>query len=164
MKKTAFLLMLTTCMAGGAWASEEAEDRGFYLGVTAGKHKVDVDDLSGGTAGGLVGGYRISNGFGVEVAFTASEFDVDVAPGCLLEFDTAAIYGVFRSSGPVYFKGRAGFLREELTSRDLCVGLIEGESDSGLSFGIGGGFRFGKGAFEVEYTLVEQDVDQIQPA
>lgn len=161
MLKKAGLAMLVVMCTTGVTHAEEINDSGFYLGVTAGKHKVDVDGMSGGSAGGLVGGYRIAKGLSIEAAFTASDLKPDVLPGCILEFDTAAVYGAFRSAGKVYFKGRVGVLNESLTARDTCVGLIDDESDTGLSFGIGGGVRFGKGALEIEYTLVEQDVDQI---
>ncbi|MGH8493313.1 MAG: outer membrane beta-barrel protein [Moraxellaceae bacterium] len=159
-KKAGFLMALAM-MAVGFVHAEEAVDSGFYLGVTAGKHNADVEELSGGSAGGLMGGYRIANGFALEAAFTASDFDVEDFSGCLLEFDTAAFYGAFRSPGKGYFKARVGLLHETLTARDACAGLIDEMSDTGLSLGVGAGFRFGKGALEVEYTLVEQDVNQL---
>ncbi len=161
MKRITCALLLLAFTTGAAWAGEGA-DQGFYIGLLAGKHKIDDDDVSGGAAGGLMGGYRIANGFAVEVAFTGSDLDLDkIFPDCTLELDTAAVYGAYRSSGMAYFKGRIGFLREEFTSRDSCVGLINEEGDSGMSLGVGGGLRFGKGALEIEYTVVEQDVDQI---
>jgi len=74
------------------------------------------------------------------------------------DIETYAIYGVFRTRGTLFFKGKIGYLHEDVSS---TVGGFAGTgSDSGVSLGIGGGLRIGiYGSFELEYTIIEEDVD-----
>lgn len=120
--------------------------------------------------------------------FAEASVDINVDAG----IETTAIYGVYRSSGNVYFKAKAGYLREKATFAASINALDfyvvssfaapmeftltkddEGfkdfdnqelgsmsESDSGFSGGLGLGYNLNHRFFaEVEYTLVEDDVD-----
>lgn len=172
MKKNAIALAALLTLAGGVHADEVAKS-GFYMGFTAGKHMLDDSSLgtitmTGGAAVGLTGGYNYVMPDGkmqiaVEAAFTGSDFEITPFPSgtCTIELSTTAFYAVMRGTGKYYGKVRGGRLTESLLSRDACVGLID-TSASGASYGIGGGIRFSEnGSLELEYTLVEKDVNQL---
>ncbi len=76
------------------------------------------------------------------------------------EIETYAIYGVFRTRGTLFFKGKIGYLHEDVSS--TVGGFGATGSDSGLSLGIGAGLRIGHhGSIELEYTIIEEDVDYL---
>lgn len=158
MKKIAGALLFSLTLATTAWAETEKET-GFYLGLTAGSDMIDVEGIEDASGAGMMAGWRFNKNFAVEFAGHASDADTMLA-GCTLEIDTVALYLTARSSGQVYGKGRVGALSETITPRDTCATLPE-ETESGLSAGLGGGVRFGKAAIEVEYTLVEADVNRL---
>lgn len=71
---------------------------------------------------------------------------------------TLAGYGVFRTHGPIYLKAKAGLLYENVGAS--VPGFSATGSDTGLSFGIGGGMRLQHGqSLEVEYTIIESDIN-----
>ena len=59
-----------------------------------------------------------------------------------------------------YLKGKAGILSEDIS---ISGGFVSGGgSDTGLSLGIGAGYRLSdKFDIEFEYTIVEEDIDFI---
>lgn len=71
---------------------------------------------------------------------------------------TLAGYGVFRTDGPMYFKAKAGYLFEDV---NVSIGGATGYgSDSGVTFGVGGGMRLSGGhTLEIEYTIIDSDVN-----
>src|SRR5690606_38216098 len=65
------------------------------------------------------------------------------------DVDSTAVYGTYRSAGDMYLLGKIG-----VASLDGF-----GESDTGLSFGLGAGIATGSGiAIEAEYTVLDSDV------
>lgn len=71
---------------------------------------------------------------------------------------TLAGYGVFRTHGPIYLKAKAGLLYENVGAS--VSGFSATGSDTGLSFGIGGGMRLQGGqSLEVEYTIIESNIN-----
>lgn len=133
-----------------------------YFGVKGGAMKVSddiaFDDAS--NAGILLGGDIGDSGLAVEgeITSTVSAGSHRSISGAELEIFTLAGYGVFRSSGPVYFKGKAGLLFEYLSVTGFAFPL-EGEA-AGVSLGVGGGVRLGNRAqLELEYTVIEKDID-----
>ena len=88
---------------------------------------------------------------GVQAEFTTTIGEGDFY-GYDVSIDTQAIFGAFRTAGPVYLIAKAGFLREEVE-----IGPVS-EDDTGLAAGIGVGFSVGVAQLELEYTQVEEDV------
>lgn len=158
MKRISGALLLSLCLTTPALAETET---GFYLGLTAGSDQIDVEGVDDASGGGLLAGWRFNKNLALEFAGHASEANVDdILLGCTFEIDTAALYFAGRSSGQFYAKGRIGALKETITPRDACAFTPE-VTESGLSAGVGGGIRLGKAAFELEYTMVEADVNRL---
>lgn len=158
MKKIACVLFLSFGLSTSALAETES---GFYIGLTAGSDQIDVDGVDDASGGGLMAGWRFNKNIAMEFSGHASDADADeILPGCVLEIDTAALYFAARSSGQLYAKGRVGVLSETVTPRDTCS-FVQDEDESGLSAGFGGGVHLGKAALELEYTVVEADVNRL---
>lgn len=137
-----------------------AEERdGLYGGIGLGIMTVDYSGADNLTNGSLQLGYHFSDGWATEFQYTDSlsdgEFTVNggyYSHTMNLSIQTAALYGVYRSPGKVYFKGRAGLLHEK----------VGGANDTGLSLGAGVGFKIAdSAAIELEATLIEQDVNYL---
>ncbi|VAW82826.1 hypothetical protein MNBD_GAMMA14-824 [hydrothermal vent metagenome] len=158
--KTAGLIP-ALCLVSGAVMAE-----GAYVGARVGIMDADVSGLDSATNMGVLLGYTfgdVSDGmtWAVEGEFTttASKGDVDLAGfNGDWDIDTQAIYGVLRIGGDFYGKARVGYLREDISVS--VAGISADGSDSGLSGGVGAGWRINEQiAIEAEYTLVEKDVD-----
>ena len=163
MKRIYLVAVLAICVC--FITNVQAAESPWYIGVKAGQMMLDADDAGDATNAGLVAGYRLSEGdfgtFAIEGEFTTaiSKGDITIlGVPCDWDVVTVAMYGVYRSAGDVYFKGKIGVLNEDATIS--VAGNSVSESDSGTSFGIGGGFRVGQsGSLEVEYTIIEEDID-----
>jgi hypothetical protein len=126
-----------------------------------------------GAGGGLVlpkgNGHRTglnANGrFGLETSlFPGFALEGDVTTSLVkshfdnrdLRLTTLGGYLAWRSSGQWYFKARAGGMWEWTQ-----VGSGSA-NDSGLSGGIGGGYRFDDGrALELEFTVIEKNINML---
>lgn len=140
-------------LAGVAFAPVAAAD--WFFGAKTGPMMIDVPGFSDPTNAGVMVGHEWGVGVGdvgVQGELTASIDDGSFV-GNAVDVDTQAVYGVFRSAGPIYFIAKAGVLREDVT-----VGPLS-DSESGSSVGLGVGFSIGLAQFEVEYTQIEDDID-----
>jgi len=133
----------------------------WYVGLKAGPMDADASGFNSAGNVGLLGGYTLSqNANGAlalegEVTRTVSGGD---APGGGWDINTWAVYGAYRTAGAAFLKARVGYLNEHVSVSGPGSASISG-SDSGISFGAGGGFRLGKkAAFEIEYTVIEDDI------
>jgi opacity protein-like surface antigen len=134
-------------------ASKEASNGGFYLGLKAGSLMIDVSGIDNATMLGFQAGYDMGNKWSLEFEYTAGEAE---AGSIDIDATNMAAYATFRSEGQGYFLGKVGLLKEELEGRGFS------ESESGLSYGFGGGFNANKQfAIEAEYTIVEADASLI---
>ncbi|MCP4408707.1 MAG: hypothetical protein GY807_13260 [Gammaproteobacteria bacterium] len=128
-----------------------AED--IFAGVTLGQvstEESDTDNL------GFVAGYSSSEGYGYEVFYlktieddsaSVSGFSGDIST------DVWGIFGVYKSSGDIYFKGKFGY---GVVSVDIDVdggGKFE-DSESDFAFGLTVGARLGPGDLELSYTML----------
>src|SRR5688572_21907837 len=132
----AFLLMALLALPFGAANAEG------YFGMKYGKMDISFENFEDPTNFGFVFGSAKSGG-GLEFEMTQTTSSDTV------EITTVGIYGSVRSEGDgPYFKGRVGFLNEN----------VESESEAGLSMGLGFGFRGSENgpAIEFEYTKIEQ--------
>lgn len=130
-----------------------------YFGFKGGIMSIDLAGIDDPINAGVVFGSNRGAGWGFEGELTlsmidgeysifGSDFDVSIR--------TLAGYAAFRSEGDTYFKGKLGVLNE-----DVEIGSIS-EDDTGASYGFGVGWRQGDGSMvELEYTIVEEDVDFI---
>lgn len=146
----AALIILALTLSGAARAEG-------YIGGAAGIMDADISGDNPFNAG-VRGGYEWPNRWGVEGEITKSISDGKADLGVFGKFnyslDTYAAYATYRTDGDVYFKGRLGFLDEEVDA-----GPVDG-GDSGLSGGAGVGVKL-RSNLEVqfEYTFIEKDVN-----
>ncbi len=154
MKKHSLLILLS--LFYNAIASGE-----LYIGAKAGSTMIsDNIKFNDTTSAGIVFGANIQkSGIALEGEYTTS------LPSAAhrvntnrLNIYTLALYGVYRSSGKFYVKGKAGLLSEYLT---ISGGRFNLEGYGGaISFGAGAGLRItDKTNLEFEYTLLEPDID-----
>lgn len=140
--------------------SAKAADPSWYIGLKAGQMMVDLDGLDDATNGGILVGYSFGN-FAIETEYTSALSKGDATIFGLTgewDVDTFAVYSVYRSSGNIYFKGKIGFLSEDVTIN--VAGISVSESESGGSYGVGVGWHIvDSSSLEVEYTIVEADVN-----
>lgn len=131
----------------------------WYLGLKTGWMDLDAPGADEATNLGLYGGYTlvddVNGRFALEGEYTRSIADGEVG-GRGWDIETLATYGAYRTAGPWFLKLKAGYLSEDVSAAN---GRIR-NSETGFSFGAGGGARLGnKTAFELEYTVVEEDVN-----
>ena len=130
--------------------------------VKVGQARVSAfDDLAGvsadeDTAFGVNVGYEFAPNWSAEAEYVSGEVEV-TGPAGSLDVDVVSIaaYAAYRSSGAGYFVGRIGYV-----SLDLSAPEIPSETETGLSYGFGGGYRATPElSFELDYTIVEEDTD-----
>lgn len=127
-----------------------------YVGVKFGPMLVDVEGLDDPMNAGLYFGSSKSGGaFEAEVTTSAVKGGTDSVD---LTITTIGAYAVYRTEGDgAFFKMKAGFVNEDVKFEGF--GNSVSESDSGSSLGIGLGSRRGDSLFELEFTVIEQDVN-----
>jgi len=157
MKKYSILIILLSFYTSLAHSA-------FYFGVKVGEMKISDDmPFDDATSTGIILGANMQDsGLAIEgeLTTTISAADHKTISGAELDIYTLALYGVYRSSGNFYFKGKGGLVYEYLSVSSFAFPL-EGE-DLGLSLGAGGGFRIGQDTLlELEYTIIESDIDFI---
>ena len=151
-KRNILLALLGLVMASPASAN------GWIFGANTGTMVIDVSGVSNPTNVGFMAGYEIGIGIG-DLAFEA-EMTNSVSSGSAgssdVDIDTRALYVALRTAGPVYFKGRMGTLQEEIS-----ISGFPSETDNGSSIGVGVGFSLGLVQLELDYTVIEQDVNYL---
>lgn len=150
MKKTLHIFSVLGVLGLGLAApSAYAFDSSFS--VKAGMLAIEDDD-SAATQVGIVWGMDFVGMIGAELELNTSVADGEIAGGVDYSVTQAGGYAVLMTPGPVYFKGKAGYVYN-----DVDFGAVS-DSDSDVAYGIGVGFL----GFEVEYTrsqYFDQDVD-----
>ncbi len=153
-KKTFIALLLIAC-SGMSQADTENKSSHMFAGLKLGKFLIDVSDIDDADAVGFMAGYDFGEGFALQLEYLSGDTDY---LGVDIDVESIGGYGVFRSKGPFYIMGKLGIIREELKASNGSLSISE--DDSGSSLGIGGGFRAGdKFGLELEYTLIEEDMD-----
>lgn len=116
---------------------------------------VDVDD---GFGFGLHGDVEVGNNCFVDFEYTRSSVDAETTIGGTtassdIDIDTFAVYGGYRSPGNLYYLGKLGLIHENVDGEAFS------ENEMGLSFAVGGGYRFQENfSVELEFTSIEEDV------
>lgn len=157
MKNFFIVVMLTFLYVPSVYA-------GLYLGVKGGEMNIsDGIPFNDATSVGILLGTNVQDsGLAIEgeLTTTVSAAEHKTISGSELDIYTLAFYGVYRSAGSFYIKGKAGLIYEYLNISSFIFPL-EGE-DIGISLGVGGGFRISNSVnLELEYTLIESDIDYI---
>ncbi|MBI3545191.1 MAG: porin family protein [Gammaproteobacteria bacterium] len=157
-------LIFAVCLTVVSPAAVLAADNPLYVGLKGGVMMVDLSEYDQATSAGVVLGYKIFGNADSSLAIegeytTSSSADINVLGfKGKWDIDTWAAYLAYRIGGDMYFKGKVGYLNEDINV-DIVGANISG-SDSGLSVGIGVGWKLGKkNALELEYTVIEQDVN-----
>lgn len=158
------LMACVLCLGIGFSGPALAAGGPFYLGLKVGSMMVDVSGFDDASAVGFVAGYKFFDNAGGSVAIEGEYNDSSSADikGFPAKWDirTVAVYLAYRSAGDLYFKGKAGYLDEKVTASGF--GTTISGSDSGLSVGVGGGWKMGKqAALELEFTIIEEDVNYL---
>ncbi|MBZ2189964.1 porin family protein [Alcanivorax sp. JB21] len=153
-------------LANTAVATEGHSQEGGFFGLKAGTMRVDVTDnglgidLDDSTNIGFYTGYVGQSGLGFELEYTQPTSKTDTGvPSVKYELRTLALYGTFRSDGNIYLKGKAGYLREDV--KFSGPGGSASDKESGMSLGGGVGFMLGSSRLELEYTIIESDVNYL---
>ena len=154
---TAFVILFVV-------ASPLAAANQFYVGIKGGLMKPDAGGYDDAVNAAVLLGFEFLDldvgSIAIEGEYTETISEGDATFGGIRgdwDIETYAIYGVFRTRGTLFFKGKIGYLHEDVSS--TVGGFGATGSDSGLSLGIGGGLRIGYyGSVELEYTIIEEDV------
>ncbi|MEM9382682.1 MAG: outer membrane beta-barrel protein [Planctomycetota bacterium] len=159
--RIALPLSLAACAATAPQSAQDS-DGGNYFGVKGGILNIsrDLPYNNGVNLGALFGHDLPGNDISVEVEVSASVDSADSNSEVFGKLDVFTLggYGVYRSPGALYFKGKAGLIYQYLNVENRAISL-EGDG-IGLSVGVGGGYRITNGAsIELEYTVIERDID-----
>ncbi len=130
-----------------------AQAEGPFAGITYGQ--VSTDDADTGNLG-FVTGYSPDAGFGYEVFYlkTISEDSVSNSNRSAdISIDTWGIFGVYKSTGDIYYKGKIGY---GVVSVDFDADGNSSTSDSAsdFAFGLAVGTTVGPGDLELSYTIL----------
>ena len=135
-----------------------------YIGVKGGPMVTSIDGLGNAMNAAFLAGYRFheadTGGFSLEAEYSISVLDGDATVSGLSgswDVTTFAYYGVFRSSGKTYFKGKFGRVEEDV--KISIGGISVAVTDTGTSFGIGFGKMMENSSLEIEYTIIEEDIN-----
>lgn len=143
-----------------------------YLGASYNRVSIDfanadVDDSDGI---GIVFGIDFGENLAFEAEYINSGkadmvYNVGSIESAKIQLQSLGIYGVFRTTGRVYFKGRVGVvgnlvdITDVKCSGSLCINSLF-DDDVGLALGAGGGIRITDAIkLEAEYKLVNSDID-----
>lgn len=145
------LAALTSIGAGPgvSWAE-------WLVGVKAGPMLVKFDETSADSDplnAGVLAGYAFDGllpGLAAELELTRSVSSGTVV-GSDLDVNSNGLYAAYRTAGRFYVKGRLGLMAASLDG-DLA------EDENGETYGIGAGWRLPRGALELEYTSIDDDV------
>ncbi len=185
LKKVLPTAMALVLASGVCAAQTEQSKKGFFLG--GGINTIDTDsDIPEPDNYFIQAGYGFSENWSVELQYSDSykdasvseEFEmyfeevddfVDVKAKTDISVQTTAAFLAYRSTGPFYFKAKAGFMDAEITFDTTATVSYEGESasesgsesasESGWAAGAGVGYSFGSSAIELEYLTTDDKIE-----
>jgi hypothetical protein len=150
--------------------SESTFYPGWYGNINLGSAKTTLNDGNQNFTFMNIGGafgYRFSELFATEffMSFSTNGERDDFVSYILgqeveAEYDAVGFYATLQSKGDIYAKGRAGLIESRFTYTSKGYG-DESENDIGLSYGIGGGVKNGRLAFELDYLVMPEVDDPI---
>lgn len=153
MKKLIPLILSACTMATTSVMADDktSGDVDFYLGAKTGYIYTAFDELDAKVPATFLVGIQKS-GFGLEFEGTFVDMDGNNAD---LEYESYALYAMYRTPGKYYAKLRAGYLEETFK--------LKSNSSEWKDYGFSGGILFGVelgDAFTIEagYTVIEADL------
>lgn len=162
MKKITNAILASALVLVSTAMTAQAAEPHLYAGLKAGSFLVDLDGADDPMPFGIQLGYDFGRGLSAEFEYNTGSSDVNLGGGDVdMDVTTMAIYAAFRTPGKGYFLAKLGLISEEVELSATGIGSIS-EDDTGMSYGVGGGYNFGdKFALEGEYTIIEEDIDYI---
>lgn len=135
------------------FAAPQALAEGIFAGITLGQVSTEESDT---VNLGLVAGYSSAKGYGYEVFYLKTDEDDSASVSGFsgdISTDVWGIFGVYKSSGDIYLKGKFGY---GVVSIDFDVDGGENFSDSESDFALGlaVGATLGPGDLELSYTML----------
>ena len=154
-----FLLMLI----GLVFATAQAQAGEWYFGGKLVYFEIDIAGIDDPDNAGLVASYDWDINYGsvgIEGEYTTT-FEDGTLGAQKVELDTAGIYGVFRTRGPAA-KGMGPYLKLKAGAAysDFTIGNIS-QDDTNFSAGLGLGVNMAVVSFELEYTMMGDDIDMV---
>jgi len=153
------LLIVSACLL----ATVPAHAGEWFFGGKLAYFETDVPNIDDPDNAGLMLGYDWDvkyGSLGVEGDFTTTFEDGAVGTE-KVELDTLGLYGVYRTRGPgtgnigPYLKLKAGAAYTDLTVGNTAT------DDTSFSAGLGLGLNMAFVSFELEYTVMADDIDMI---
>ena len=173
MKKTGLSLafVAASLCSSHAFAADAADIyvAASYNHLSIDFNNADVDDTEGV---GILFGIDFPENLAFEAEYlnsgkTHMDYKVGSIQSAKMQVQSLAVYGVFRSDGQIYFKGRAGISTSLIDisriqcSGSLCVNDIY-DTNLGFAFSAGGGIALNeKINIEAEYKLLNTDIDTV---
>lgn len=137
----------------------------YTFGIKGGTMMNSASGASDATSIGFVTNFPLSNKISsIEAEITTSITGGGVGGGFDYDWDITTIAGYYTHNihqGGFYLKLKAGLLYERVVISDNSPFPLDDvtESDTGLSYGIGAGWKIGEqNKLELEYTVIEQDI------
>ena len=162
--KKQWILPVALVTTMGSTAVYADRNEGFYVGGQLGTPDIDVDiddldvDADENESIGLVLGANLGQGWALEFVHTEFDGDLEVNDNDGdFDTDSNAIYGVYRSEGQIYFKGKAGL--SYIDTEGKSAAARQSHSDTDLSAGLGVGLDLSPVTIEAEYTYLAEDID-----
>ena len=173
-KMNKVILVIISMTFSSALFSAEGSD--IYLGVSYNTFSIgfdsanaDVDDTEGY---GLVFGVDFGDRWAFETEYlnsgkTHMDYNTGAITSANIKVQSLGVYSVYRTTGKVYFKGRAGFVVNFMGLSDInctstfCFYSLYDEG-AGLALSAGGGILLSeKMKLEAEYKLIDLDIDTL---
>jgi outer membrane immunogenic protein len=163
------LLIISVTFSSALFAADGTD---IYLGASYNTVSIDFANASVEDSEGI--GLVFGIDFGKNLAFeteyiNSGKADMDYQVGAIesakIQVRSLAAYAVFRTTGRVYFKGRAGLAANLVDITDItcsgsfCINSLF-DDGAGLAFSAGGGVLITEAMkLELEYKLINSDID-----
>ncbi|MGD2084324.1 MAG: hypothetical protein PVF91_15285 [Chromatiales bacterium] len=148
------IAMLCVAAAPLATPAQEGYPSSIYFGPKGGFIEPDAARSDPALNIGGVVGQRLTRWIGWEGELSFTAVDGERNANRDWSTNTLAGYAVFRTPGPVFFKARGGLAYWDADHGD----------DLDLSASLGGGFRLGKAAIDIEYTWIDDELEYLSGA
>ncbi len=159
------------------WSSPlQARDKQLYVSAGPAQYDFTLDhtlEVERGMGYFMMAGLEMKKGMALEFlygdsGYTDFDYDGSTIKGGTLRLRHFGAYGVYRTPGTVYGKAKIGVSVNTLDAHGLdcpysiCTNTIS-KDDGAISYGLGAGVRLSdRFRTELEYTVVDEDVDIIQ--
>ncbi|MEE2730449.1 MAG: outer membrane beta-barrel protein [Pseudomonadota bacterium] len=169
----AITLLTTFCMLNSPLYAQEST---FFLGAKYGQYDFTLDQASrteDGHGFSLLGNLDLRKGLALEFEYGDSgkaefDYDGDTITGGQIRIQHLGAYGVYRTPGSFYGKLKLGVSVNRVDATNLkcpyslCTNTLS-RDDGATVYGVGLGLTMqGRLRTELEYTVIDEDVDVLQ--